>query len=119
MQLLDAFDALLQRARAVFEDAGDFALFGIEPAEHAVGEQGHAFAQRGERGLEFVRNIRDKITSHFFDSLKLSTVVDTQHHNVLAHPSCAGQHPDVFFAPAKNQLSLNLLRFAGGQYSLD
>ena len=51
------FDLALQRGGAVAQDAGDLGLVGRERTGHAVLQQGHAFADGGQRRLQLVRDV--------------------------------------------------------------
>ncbi|MNS96904.1 hypothetical protein D3C72_1312220 [compost metagenome] len=53
-------DLRLQGRRVLLQDAGDFALAIAELACHLIFQQGHAFAQGRQRGLQLMRDVAQK-----------------------------------------------------------
>src|SRR6186713_1036329 len=54
------FDLLLQLDAVLAQDFRDLALLGRQASEHIVGQELRAFAQRGQRRFQLVRNLLEK-----------------------------------------------------------
>ena len=59
-RVIDTTLGLLIFNGVVPQDLGDFALFAVEFTGHTVFQQRDPFAQRGQRGFEFVRDMAQK-----------------------------------------------------------
>ena len=84
-------DLPLQRHGVLLQDLRHLALGRVERAGHAIFQQRHTFAQRGQRGLEFVRDVTQEacLVGVELDQPK------PQPFELLRHPAHVGRAADI------------------------